>query len=471
MFVTQAIAHWARTNPNQLAILTKERVITYASFHKAICSAISSLDEVLRGDKTTKVAVWINSPAESLVVTLSLMHLGYQPHLINASVGQFGKEYGFAFCITDQKRNIHGVADILVSPDWFDRNSEFTSPAKNPGATFYSSGSTGKPKPTLKTFEGSPSPIGHFIYSSAFVPYRKRLVLMGVISTFGFHNIYESFIAGQTTCFTPDITLAPFLINIHDIDFIVCSVQQCAALVKEIEANPIPSGKIQAVMLGGSKIPPTLLTKVRERLCRKVMSSYGATEAGTPALATDLIEIEHIEDAVGYILPWANLEIVDEADCPVANGLRGIVRYYIPKSPLEEYAASRDIPWYYPGDIGSIVNGSVLCIHGRVDHVMNIGGVKFSAEDIDFELSKIDICEEVAVTTRESSEGHDLLSIFVVSHHEKSLVEARIELQLETLSIKSLPFSIHFIDKLPRSSEGKLLRGRLLESAEPRPAR
>jgi hypothetical protein len=51
--------------------------------------------------------------------------------------------------------------------------------------------------------------------------------------------------------------------------------------------------------------------------------------SGTAALApVDLIE--GIAGAVGFVAPWAEVEIVDEAGTPLSNGRDGIIRYRTP---------------------------------------------------------------------------------------------------------------------------------------------
>src|SRR5262249_30804349 len=149
----------------------------------------------------------------------------------------------------------------------------------------------------------------------------------------------------KTACFAAFGQPMLFLANVYDIDFIFASVQQALALAEIQEKNTrfrLPSLKV--IRLGGGKVSPQGIERIKQSLCRKIIVAYAATEASTVAIAPyDMIA--GVSDAVGFVVPEVTVEIVDAAGALLPIGTEGFVRVRTPFS--DALAAGAESKWYY----------------------------------------------------------------------------------------------------------------------------
>jgi long-subunit acyl-CoA synthetase (AMP-forming) len=105
-------------------------------------------------------------------------------------------------------------------------------------------------------------------------------------------------------------------------------------------------------------------------MCPNLISVYGAPEVGAIATA-DARMTTSVPGAVGYVLPDARVQIVDQSDKELTPGTDGIVRvrtgqdtpgYY--GDPVASAAVFRD-DWFYPGDYGYVDDDGLLVITAR----------------------------------------------------------------------------------------------------------
>src|SRR5690606_12625037 len=132
--------------------------------------------------------------------------------------------------------------------------------------------------------------------------------------------------------------------------------------------------------------------------------------------------------AAGWVLENTQLELVDEQDRPVPCGQPGIVRC---KSLFmahqyeneEDHTAFRN-GWFYPGDIGVLHEDGFLAITGRVTDVLNLGGYKFSALELESQIQSVPGVDDVCAVGVQDS-GGDRLALAVVCKDSVSLTSLR----------------------------------------------
>src|SRR5262249_31591852 len=115
---------------------------------------------------------------------------------------------------------------------------------------------------------------------------------------------------------------------------------------------------MQSLDIAGASLPSQLAQEARFYLTPNIWIGYGTSEAGRIALANAAVCVT-TPGAAGYLASWAECQIVDTADRPVAVGQEGLVRirsdeitgYY-----GNEAATKRNFRagWFYPGDIGAL---------------------------------------------------------------------------------------------------------------------
>jgi acyl-coenzyme A synthetase/AMP-(fatty) acid ligase len=138
---------------------------------------------------------------------------------------------------------------------------------------------------------------------------------------------------------------------------------------------------------GGAPFESQLANKARSVLGPNIWNGYTSTEAGFIARGhLNLLDTD--PNIIGKILPFVNLQIVDEQDNPVPVGETGIVKIAT-ELAVDHYVNSTDEDgvfrngYIYPGDLGAVDDKGYLKILGRADGLINVRGLKAMPENIE----------------------------------------------------------------------------------------
>jgi acyl-coenzyme A synthetase/AMP-(fatty) acid ligase len=254
------------------------------------------------------------------------------------------------------------------------------------------------------------------------------------------------------------------LIGLFRIDTMVASPRQALRLAEIKESMPeLPVDSLRTIIMGGATIARERIQRIRTTLCPTVINSYSSTEGGTAALApVDLIE--GIAGAVGFVAPWAEVEIVDEAGTPLSNDRDGIIRYRTPRflgnvSPAGAPIADR---WYYPGDTGYLTDDGMLCLTGRTSDIINIGASKVSARRVEEAFETMEEVREAAVCGVTDAAGVERLWVAVVANGPLDSAALKVKAQAHPDVGENLS-ELFVLSELPRSDLGKVQKPKLKE--------
>jgi acyl-coenzyme A synthetase/AMP-(fatty) acid ligase len=223
---------------------------------------------------------------------------------------------------------------------------------------------------------------------------------------------------------------------------------------------------LKSIAVSGSVVPPTLRKDISERICPGLEVGYGSTETGSLAMATP--ETYKLNpNSTGRLNRWVYAEAVDENDNPLPAGTRGILRFKSLTSTTsylgDEEKTSRVFSngWFYPGDTGMVSPAGDLFLGGRVDHVINMGGVKIDSRRIEELLENQPTIVEAAVISLVNPNKGIPQMIAVVEAPEPIDAIALKLLCLDELGALYTPHEIIRVDSLPRNKNGKVMRATL----------
>jgi o-succinylbenzoate---CoA ligase len=140
----------------------------------------------------------------------------------------------------------------------------------------------------------------------------------------------------------------------------------------------------QAVLLGGSAASPALLRAAREADIN-VVTTYGMSET-CGGCVYDGLPLDGVAVRIG-----APGQDDDDAPAPGAPRAAGPGRIWLggavvaagyagdPEQTARHFREAGGTRWYRTDDLGELSPEGVLSVHGRVDDVVNTGGVKVSA--------------------------------------------------------------------------------------------
>jgi acyl-coenzyme A synthetase/AMP-(fatty) acid ligase len=404
MHVVDMIFFWAKARPHHPAIIQSDTVITY----KGLADAIRSVSERIMQfnlEPQEPVAVSIENPAYQLLVTFALLRSGFVVAPVFRKLLPFLRPSGIKNVIYTRGGLVQaGGRNIRFETSWLaNANTPSVDIACNhqrtthyPNLIFFSrSATTGTPTKNVYT---SAALMEHLSTTAIRQndEISRLLIMPGVAFSFGFNCACEQFYGGKTACFSP-LEFSLVLISTYRIDGIFASPQilrGLGTLFSGHGSNGYHLDSLKSVRVG-SQAGRDLVSKnfvlfAKAFFCPKITIVFGSTEAGV-LTSTDSNTIIRTPGAVGHVLPWVELEIVDEGGNVLPTGQEGRIRCRTPFF-LKNLAANRpEMPngeskvWWYSDILGSMTIDGLLCVAdranvtGRADDVINQGDRTVSA--------------------------------------------------------------------------------------------
>jgi acyl-coenzyme A synthetase/AMP-(fatty) acid ligase len=474
MQLVDMVFFWAKTDPHRLALIQSEMMIDYQGLADAITSIGERISQ-LRLDRREPTAVSLASPSYFIATVLALLRTGHDTALVNPRLFPQLHSAGVRNLIYDtQGLMLSGGRNIRFDKSWLPsprstavKQRDEMPPVESADTIFFTSGTTGLPKKIIQA-GGALEQLLTYPFTCASGNHQKILIMPGLASTFGFNRVCEILNVGKTACFAPGAGSALPLVSTFGIDMIVASAAQALSLVEaKTKLRGLNLDSLKAVLVGGGKIGPERINDIRAALCGNILIQYGSTEAGVVALASSA-SVADAPGAVGYVLPWVNIEIVDEAGQPLSLGAEGLIRYQTPQLIENLRAAGSDsIPgvrdqWFYPGDIGSVTADGLLFLTGRSSDVINRAGIKVSGTRIEEILQALPEIKEAAACGVTGKSGIEELWVAIVP--KGSVDTSAISRQLsEHSDVRIAPDEVFVLDELPRGELGKIQKYRLKE--------
>ncbi|MPZ39794.1 MAG: AMP-binding protein [Rhizobiales bacterium] len=470
MHPADMIFFWAEMYPHHPALLQPNASLTYRELAIAI-TGISQRTDALKLPKDEPVAVAIDEPMRRLAVCFALLRRGIPVAPIRPTMLPLMRANGIPNTIyTGHGQVLSGGRNIRFEESWL-RLADGPVERWNPGDAslaadtsqiFFTSGTTGVPKKVVVPGAAIMERVALLGYTAEALTDRT-LVVPGVSSWFGFSRTAQLMHAGRTVCTAGDIEGTLRMIDLFEVETIIASPQQILALVNAVDANPaLQPASLQQVVMGGAFASPELFRRVQARLCRNVVYNYGSTEAGLVA-SGNYFAIQSISNAVGFPAPGITVEIVDEQGRPLPAGTPGRIRCrtnYFAAGYIAAHPEARDdveTIWWYPGDNGLLTEGGVLCVLGRTDDVVNIGGTKVAGALLDEAAQRTPGVSDAGVCGVPGSSGIEELWVAVVLDRQANIADVRQALSGRA-EFAGVQFNMVAVDELPRNDLGKLER-------------
>lgn len=224
---------------------------------------------------------------------------------------------------------------------------------------------------------------------------------------------------------------------------------------------------------GAAPLPPETVKELTSLTGKGITNVYGLTETSPMATVTPWMGLSRA-GTVGVPLPGTDMRIVDVADgaTEMPPGEKGEVAFKGPQvmqgyyNRPEETAAVLKDGWLYTGDIGYVDEDGFLTLVDRKKDMIIASGYNIFPNEIDDVLFEHpQILEACTIGVPDDYRG-ETVKAFVVCKPGASLSEDEVIAYCRTkLAAYKVPKRIEFIDALPKSAVGKLLRKELRERA------
>jgi len=198
----------------------------------------------------------------------------------------------------------------------------------------------------------------------------------------------------------------------------------------------------------------------------EVLEGYGLTET-SPVVAINPVGAVQ-EGSIGTALPDTRVKVVDEKGHQLPNGEAGelcvkgpqVMKGYWQRSEETAKVLSLD-GWFSTGDIAKIDDAGYIRIVDRIKDMISVSGFKvFPNEVEDVATLHPDIIECAAIGVPSEKTG-EAVKLFVVTNSSGITAEIIQAFCREQLTAYKIPKIVEFIDELPKSNVGKVLRREL----------
>jgi len=179
-----------------------------------------------------------------------------------------------------------------------------------------------------------------------------------------------------------------------------------------------------------------------------------------------------------FPMPGVDAGVVDENGDSVPLGTKGflVIRRPWPGMLLtlwgddEKYRTtywSRFPGCYYPGDYAMIDKDGYLWLLGRADDVLKVAGHRLGTMELESAFVSHGLIAEAAVTSKpDEIKGESIIAFVVPKEGVTKSPQLRNELVehiRKTLGAIAVPEEVYFVEKLPKTRSGKIMR-RLLKA-------
>jgi long-chain acyl-CoA synthetase len=353
-------------------------------------------------------------------------------------------------------------------------NEPFVPADCNPGdecVILFTGGTTGIPKGAMLTHRNILYTAQNVCYHERAVPEDVALCFMPLNHVFGGNHIMNSTFYGCGSL---------VLHKSFDMDRVLSSIQA----EKITRFYSVPTVFIRLLNTENSRkylasltycfsaatsMASEIVRQWQEKFDLTIHEAYGMTESSSLVTFNHLYH--HRVGSVGTPAGVVEVKIVDEADNEVRRGetgeivIRGpnIMKGYF--NMAEETDRALRNGWLHSGDVGRLDEDGYLYIVDRIKDMIISGGLNVFPTEVEEVLYTHETVEECAVIGMPHSEYGEAVAAFVKIKQGRVCSEADlIAFCKERIASYKAPKKIMFVDELPKSPAGKILKREIRKS-------
>ncbi len=337
------------------------------------------------------------------------------------------------------------------------------------------SGTTGTPKGATRTVRARALPglaIGGFLELSRFKPTPRSgepfLVAPPLYHLYGMIGFGAAFAFGSPMLlrrrFDPEAVLEQ--IDRHR-SGVIMAVPTMYKRIMDLPAETRRSydtSSLRAAFTGAAPLPPELATAIMDEWGDILYNGYASTEVGSGAIATPA-DLRAAPGTVGRPMAGVKIKILDEEGLELPQGKTG--RIFV-GGPLQfdgyTGGGTKQVVdgLMSSGDVGHFDSAGRLFIDGRDDDMILSGGENVFPQEVEELLVGHDAVADAAVFGVPDSDFGQRLAAMVVLKPGASATEDELRDHVKAhLARYKVPREIAFVERLPRTSTGKIQRRKL----------
>jgi acyl-CoA synthetase (AMP-forming)/AMP-acid ligase II len=243
---------------------------------------------------------------------------------------------------------------------------------------------------------------------------------------------------------------------------------QLVRWLDHLQGNGADLSRLQAIYVGGSRLPLAAFERAFDRLGPRIGMLYGMTEAPIccyqpPQELVDPQRRRARMETVGRPLESYRARIDEASGEILIQGGHVMAGYW--QNEAATGAALRD-GWLHTGDLGAFDEDGNLAIVGRLGDVIRSGASSILPKEVEDVIAAHPAVGEVAVLGLPDDEWGEAVTAFVVLRPGMTATDHDlVEHCRARLASYKKPRAVRFVASLPRSHYGKVIRAELLAMA------
>ncbi len=377
------------------------------------------------------------------------------------------------------ERGEHLLADLLVEAGSSEPGLDDGGPTDPPATSgsgpadlvFLTSGTTGLPKAVCETLGALKAKVDFF---AGFVhpgPDDVHLLYLPLCHAFGLKLSLLALRSGGRLVlvdrFSPRAVLD--VLASEQVTVLSGTPTHLTLLLDVVDRGSQGDGHLRWVVTAAAPLSPALAEQVYTQLGASLFVVYGCSE-GFLTVTADRAEI--LRGSVGKTVfacpanspaggvvaiadPSGSMQLPGGEVGEIVYSTAGPVRYW-------DAPATGADGWYRSGDIGRIDAHGGLVVLGRLKELVNRGGLKVSPVEVEAALSRHpDLADVAVIGTPDPVLGEAICACVVSSGGAPPTVAELRAFLCPTLAHHKLPDEVCSLERIPRSSLGKVERARL----------
>lgn len=227
------------------------------------------------------------------------------------------------------------------------------------------------------------------------------------------------------------------------------------------------SGNLRMCLSGGAALPVQVLKDFEARFNVPIMEGYGMSE-GSPVVTFNQLDVGRKPGSIGTPVWGVEVKLVDDDGNEVPVGEKGEL-WYRGHNVMKGYYKRPDANaktitdgWLHSGDVAIKDEDGFYYIVDRTKDMIIRGGLNVYPREVEEVMIKHEAVSLVAVIGIPDNKMGEEIKAYVVLNEGASITEAELmEYTKSNIAAYKYPRIVEFIDALPMSATGKILKKEL----------
>jgi O-succinylbenzoic acid--CoA ligase len=494
--VHEMLANAVARRPQGLALICGEERLSYAELDARVAQAAGGL-RALGVEKGDRVAMVLANSVEFVVVLFAIARLGAVSVPLNIRHTLAENSHIIGDCAAKVVLHEVDLADRVPAPGALASLKHAVAIRREGGPTLaefrdaaplreaepvgeeetatilYTSGTTGRPKGAMLTHLSIAHSVIHYRVTMGLTEDDIGLIAVPMSHVTGLIALVHAMVHCAGTLIVMPAFKASEFIDLAarrrmTYTLIVPAMFNLCLLAPNFEKADLSSWRVAGY--GGAIMPEATLERIAEKLPKlKLLNCYGATETTSPAAIMPPDETVKRKEFVGLAVSCGDILVMDADGAQAPYGTSGEIyiggAMVVPGYFNNTQATEREFVagYWKSGDLGIMDEKGYLRVIDRIKDVINRGGFKIYASEVENVLLEHPAIVEVAVVAKACPVLGERVHAFVVLRH--AVEEAELQRHCtDLLSDYKVPETFRRLEgTLPRNANGKVLKRSLRE--------